>query len=454
MNIVAFLSDREYYRRVFKLGLPIGLQQLVWSSLNMLGVIMIGQLGDTAVASVALANQIFFLLNLVLFGIVSGSAMFTAQLWGKGDVANIHRVMGLALSMSLSVGLLFFLAAELIPQALLRIYSTDPQVIALGSEYLRLFGWSFLFFTILVTFASIMRSIGQVKLPVLVAITFLIFNIVLSYLLIFGKLGLPKMGVMGAAAAFVISRGLECVALLGLNYRLRLPTAARLSEMTGFNIDFARKVLKPVLPVAINEILWSLGITAYSVVFARISTESIAAMNIVGTFNDLAMVPFIGLANACAILVGNLIGAGDDRRAYRYSGRSLFLGMAGGLVMGGVVLLVSPSILSFYKVSPLVIEYVKKALIVLSAMMWLRMINVVLFIGVLRAGGDTRYALILDGFIIWLVGVPLAFLGAFVFHLPVYLVYLLVMTEELAKALLGLRRYFSSKWIHHLEQTV
>jgi putative MATE family efflux protein len=380
--------------------------------------------------------------------------MFTAQLWGKGDVANIHRVLGLALSMSLGSGILFLLASELIPQTLLGIYSTDPQVIALGSAYLRLFGWSFLFFSITATYGSIMRSIGQVKLPVLVSISAMIFNVALSYLLIFGKLGLPKMGVIGAAAAIVVSRTLECVALLWLNYRLRLPTAARLDEMAGFNVGFAKKVLNPVLPVAINEVLWSLGITAYSVVYARISTESIAAMNIVGTISDLSMAPFIGLTNACAILIGHLIGAGDDRQAYRYGGRSLALGIAGALLVGGLVMLVSPFILSFYKVSPLVIEYTQKALIVLSTFLWLRMANLVRFIGIFRAGGDTRYALILDGIIIWLVGVPLAFLGAFVFHLPVYLVYLMVMTEELTKGFLGLQRYFSRKWIHHLEQTV
>jgi putative MATE family efflux protein len=454
LKITDFLRDREYYQRVFKLGLPITLQQLLWASLSMVVVMMVGQLGDTAVASVALANQIFFLLNLLLFGIVSGAAMFTAQLWGKGDVANIHRVMGLSLSMSLSVAVLFLLAAELIPETLLRIYTTDPKVIALGSEYLRLFGWSFLFFSILVSYASIMRSIGQVRLPVTVSICALTLNIILSYVLIFGKLGLPKMGVMGAAAAIVISRGLECVVLLFLNYRLHLPTAARLSEMVSFKLDFARKVLKPVLPVAINEILWSLGITAYSVIFARISTQSIAAMNIVGTFSDMAMVPFIGLASACAILVGNMIGRGEDRQAHNYAGRTLILSAGGALLAGGILVLVSPFILSVYKVSPLVIEYAQKALVIMAMFLWLRMINVSLFIGVLRAGGDTRYALILDGIIIWVVGVPLAFLGAFVFHLPVYLVYLLVMSEELAKGIFGVRRYLSHKWIHHLEQTV
>ncbi len=415
---------------------------------------MVGQLGDTAVASVALANQIFFLLSLILFGIVSGSAMFTAQLWGKGDVTNIHRVLGLSLCMSLGASMLFLLASELFPQTLLGIYSTDPKVIHLGSDYLRLFAWSFIFFSIVVTYGSIMRSIGQVKLPMFVSISALTFNIILSYLLIFGRLGLPKMGVLGAAAAAVVSRGLECAALLLLNNRLRLPTAARLSEMVGFKIDFVRKILNPVLPVAINEILWSLGITAYSAIYAHISTQSIAAMNIVSTFSDMAMVIFIGLANACAILVGNLIGSGQDQKAYRYSGRTLILGVIGALLVGGIVLLASPFFLSFYKVTPQVIEYAQKAMFVLSGMLWLRMTNLVLFIGIFRAGGDTRYALILDGIIIWVVGVPLAFLGAFVFHLPVYLVYLLVMTEELVKAALGLRRYFSRRWIHHLEQTV
>ena len=170
--LVGFFSDSEYYRRLIKVGLPITLQVLIMSSLNMVGVVMIGQLGAAPVAAVGLANQIFFLLNLVLFGITSGSAMFTAQLWGKRDILNIRKVLGLALTLGLFVGLFFTLIAEILPEVALSIYSKDPAVIALGSDYLRIIGLSFLLYTISFCFSAVLRSTGDVKIPLFVTFNF------------------------------------------------------------------------------------------------------------------------------------------------------------------------------------------------------------------------------------------------------------------------------------------
>ena len=144
-----YLSDREYYSRIFKFALPIALQQLIFSSLNLTANVMVGQLGETAVASVGLANQIFFLLNLMVFGVGSGAAMFTAQLWGRRDIANIRRVLGLALAISLAGAAVFLVIALVFPEQVLSIYTRDPLVIAQGSQYLRIFGFSFIFFAIL-----------------------------------------------------------------------------------------------------------------------------------------------------------------------------------------------------------------------------------------------------------------------------------------------------------------
>jgi putative MATE family efflux protein len=453
-SILGFFSDREYYPRLYKIGIPIALQSLIMSSLNMVGVVMIGQLGAVPVAAVGLANQIFFLLNLMLFGIYTGSAMFTAQLWGVKDIPNIRKVLGLALTLGLGTGTLFLIIAEVFPAAALSIYSQDPAVIALGSSYLRILGFSFIPYAISFCYAIVLRSTGDVKTPLVVTLTSLSLNTLLSYGLIFGKLGLPALGVYGAGLAVLISRIVELLLILLLTYRKDSPSAAKLRELFSYNLDFAKKVLKPVLPVVANEILWSLGITAYSVVYARISTDSIAAMNIVASIDQMALVLFNGIGHACAIMVGNWIGAGDEEQAFRYAARSEALGMLGGVGIGALVLVSSNIILSLYQVPPDVIAYAHNALIILGLLLWLRASNMIMFIGIFRSGGDTRFALILDGLIIWVVGVPLAFLGAFVFHLPVYWVYLLVMSEEITKWCLGAYRFFTRKWIHNLAKTV
>lgn len=420
----------------------------------MVGVVLIGQLGEASVAAVGLANQVFFLLNLALFGFNSGAAMFTAQLWGKQDILNIRRVTSLTIKLSLLTSLVFFFLALVVPETILGIYSTDPEVIRLGGQYLRVFGWSFLFVGVTFSYAAVVRSTGDVKTPLVVSIGALSLNMLLSYLLIFGHLGLPRLGTQGAAYGTLIARILECLVLVLMVYRRNLPAAASLNQLREIDLAFSWKVLKPVLPVAINEILWSFGITAYSVAYARISTESIAAMNIFGTIDGLAFTVFIGIGNACAILVGYWIGAGDEKQAYRYALRSLSLGILLALVTGIIVRLVSPSILTLYKVSPVVIDATQKILNIMSALLWLRASNMILYIGAFRSGGDTRFGLIMDGMTIWVVGVPLAFTGAFVFHLPVYWVYLLAMSEEFTKWAVALWRFFSRRWIHNLTETV
>ncbi len=453
-SIIGFFSDREYYPRLYRIGIPIALQSLIMSSLNMVGVVMIGQLGAVPVAAVGLANQIFFLLNLMLFGIYTGSAMFTAQLWGVKDIPNIRKVLGLALTLGLGAGALFLMVAELFSAAVLSIYSQDPAVIALGSSYLRILGFSFIPYAISFCYAIVLRSTGDVQTPLVATLTSLSLNTLLSYGLIFGKLGLPALGVYGAGLAVFISRIVELLLILLLTYRKDSPSAAKLRELFSYNLEFAKKVLKPVLPVVANEILWSMGITAYSVVYARISTDSIAAMNIVASIDQMALVLFNGIGHACAIMVGNHIGAGDEEQAFRYAARSEALGMLGGVGIGALVLVSSNMILSLYKVPQDVIAYAHNALIILGLLLWLRASNMIMFIGIFRSGGDTRFALVLDGLIIWVVGVPLAFLGAFVFHLPVYWVYLLVMSEEITKWCLGAYRFFTRKWIHNLAKTV
>jgi MATE family, multidrug efflux pump len=453
-QIKAFFTDREYYRQLVIFALPLAMQNLVISSLNLVGVVMIGQLGEAPVAAVGLAAQIFFLLQLVLFGINSGASMFTAQLWGKQDLPNIRKVLVLAILLGLVVGSVFLGLAWLAPQAVLGIYSEDPQVVELGSEFLRIFGWAYIFFPVTFSFSMVLRSIGDVKTPMLVSTGALVFNTLLSYLLIFGTLGLPALGVPGAAIAALTSRILECGVLLWIVYQRRPIIALRLKDLFGLELSFIGRVFKPMLPVILNETFWSFGTTAYSVVYARIGTDSIAAMNIVSTIDNLAFVFIFGLSNATAIMVGNRIGAGEEGEAFDYAVRSLILAMLFGVLVGSQVWLWSPYVLDLYKVPPVVLEYAGKVLVILASLVWLRAANSIIVVGILRSGGDARFSFFLDGMVIWVVGVPVAFFTAFVLHLPVYWVYLAIMSEELLKWIIGMRRIFSRKWIHNLTFTV
>ncbi|MGB8983456.1 MAG: MATE family efflux transporter, partial [Anaerolineales bacterium] len=352
--------------------------------------------------------------------------------------------------LALSASFVFFALAQFLPSQILHIYSKDPVVIELGANYIRTFSWTFLFFGITFSYALVLRSTGNVIVPTLVSVSALLISIFLSYSLIFGRFGLPELGIQGAAVAAVIARFLECVALLTIIYRRKLPVAASFRELTGFDRVFFGRVIKPVLPVMLNELFWSLGITTYNVIYGHMGTQSYAAINIVSTIEQVAFVVFIGISNATAVLVGNRIGSGHQDEAYRYAGRSLGIGILGGILLGIALQFVKVPVLSLYKVSPEVIENAGRIINIVSLFLWIRVNNMTIVVGILRAGGDTRFSLFLDGIIIWIVGVPMAYLGAFVLHLPVYLVYLCAMSEEAAKWVLGIRRYLSRKWINDM----
>ena len=449
-----FYRDPEYFREILKIAVPIIIQQLVFSLLNMLGVVFVGQKGEASVAAVGFAGQIAFLLNLVHFGIISGAAMFTAQFWGRNDIPNLRRTLGLCLVFAMSASLVFFTLAQVLPAKLLGIYTRDAGVIALGASYLRTFSWTYLFLGITTSFGIVLRSTQNVKMPTAISVMALGASTFLSYSLIFGKFGLPELGIQGAAVAAVIARALECMTLVSFVYLWRTPLAGSPRELLGFDRVFVGKVFKPMLPVMLNELFWALGITTYNIIYGRMGTSSFAAMSIVGTIEQVGFVIFIAIANATSVLVGNRIGADKSEEAFLYAGRSLGLGAAGGLIIGGILQLVKVPVLSLYNVSPEVIENAGQVINIITLFLWVRVNNMTIVIGILRAGGDTRFSLFLDGIIIWLVGVPMAYLGANVFHLPVYFVYLCAMSEEAAKWALGMWRYRSRRWINNLAAQV
>lgn len=457
ISIVDFFRDHDYYRQLVHLALPIALQNFVTSSLNMVALILIGQLGEESVAAVGLANQIWFLMNLMIFGVVSGASMFIAQLWGKQDVPNIRRVVGLTLKIALLAALFFSSVALFFPSFALSIYSKDAAVIAIGSRYLRIYGWSYIFYALSCVFSGASRSTGNVRLPLVVSTSALGLNVLLAYPFIFGFkwLGLPAMGVEGAAVAGLIARVLECLALLISVYYDRLsPIAASGKDILEFKIQFLVTVMKPVLPVILNEVLWSLGITTYNIIYAHIGTNAIAAINIIATIDQMAFVLFLGIGTATAIMVGNQIGKGNRDKAYVYGGRSLIIQGTGAMVMGVIVYSLAGNIFQLYKVDAEVIANARIILSILSAGLWMKACNHAIIIGILRSGGDTRFSLVLDGLVIWFVGVPITAAGAFLVGLPIYFVYLLTYCEEAVKFSVGLRRYFSKKWINDLTQRV
>jgi putative MATE family efflux protein len=449
MNL-SFVRDKIFMRSLLSLAIPVAIQQFITASLNMVDVVMVGQLGEASIAALGLANQVFFLLILFLFGVTSGMAIFTAQFWGKGDEESIRQVLGISIVVALSVGFLFTLAATLMPEIVLSFYTEDPEVIELGSSYLRIVGFSYIFMAVTTSYFAVLRSITLVKMTVVVSVIAIILKTTLGYLLIFGIGPFPALGVRGAAIGTTFGWIFECVLIIILVYALKTPLAA--NPLTFFRFDriFLGKVLKTAMPAAANEVFWSVGITIYNAVYAHIGTDAIASVQISATLEEIAFVFFIGLGNACAIMIGNKIGEGEQELAFEYGRRYTILTVLVALFAGLIIFLLREPVVGLYEISPQAAENARTLMLIFAASVWLRSINFILFVGVLRAGGDTRFAMFMELFSIWVIGVPAALIGGFVLKLPVYGVYMMVFIEEIVKVFIITWRYRSRKWIHDL----
>lgn len=447
---LSFLKDRAFLREMLTIALPISFQQLINASLNMIDVIMVGQLGEASIAALGLSNQVFFVFILLLFGLTSGMAIFTAQFWGKQEVEPIRKVLGMSLAITSAIALLFTLAAILAPRTVLGFYTKDVEVIEIGASYLSIVGFSYIPVAIATSYVATMRSIHLVKLTVIATISALVFKTIVGYILIFGIFGMPALGVRGAAIGTASGWTLELILLLILVYTQKTPLAANPLTFFSFDLSLFSRVLKTTLPALANEMFWSLGITTYNAIYARIGTDSIAAVNVNATIEELGFVVFMGLGNACAVMVGNRIGAGKKDEAFETVRRVVILSVLAAWTVGLIVILSRDVVVSLYDLSPSGEYNVRMLMLMMAFVLWIRMFNFSTFIGALRAGGDTRFALIMEICSIWLIGVPAAYIGAFVLELPVYYVYLMVALEELAKAFVSGWRVYSRKWIHDL----
>ena len=442
--------DRPFLSRLFNLSLPIMLQSLFGVLGSAITTLMVGQLGDIPLAAAGLSNQLFFILSLVQFGIASGCSIFTAQFWGKQDTTSILKVLGVGSVMGFTAGGCFAVIALFIPRYFLQIFTTDQQVVQLGMTMLRITGISYLFTPVIINYSLILRTTGNVRLPMLVSTSGVILNIILGFILVFGKLGLPAMGAQGAAYANLIARVCECLLLAWMIYLYKTPLAASPRKIFSFSRQFLKRILHKVTPVMFNELLWSLGISAYAAIYAHISTESIAAISIKDSLENLIFVPFLGITHACAIMVGNTIGSGKKEKSYGFVSQSVKVALIMAVVLGTGIGIFRHFIISLYKITDLTRFFAQNLLLIQAIMLWVRTLNLVFFIGMMRSGGDTRFAYWMDVGAMWLVGVPMALLGAFVFKLPVYGVYLMVMVEEVLKLIISICRYRSRRWIHDL----
>lgn len=441
------LKDKVFMGTMLSLALPITLQNFITSSLNLVDNLMIGRLGEEAIASVGLANQYFFIFMLCLSGINAGASVFMAQYWGRKDTSNIKRILGVDISVGFIASILFGSIALCFPEVVMNILSKDPRVVELGSSYLRIVAISYIFTNITQAFSAALRSTEQPKLPMYASLLGVLCNAFLNWVFIFGNLGTKPMGVEGAALATTIARLVEMVFIIAMVYSRRNIVSAKLKELFGFNIAYIKMYFRTSTAVIINELLWSLGMTAYSIAYAQIGTSAVATMQIATTLNNMFMVLSIGLASAAAIMVGNKIGAKEEKTAIDYAIKLEVVAPIVGLVVGVLLWITAPIIVKPFSVTSETFANTIVVLRIMAIFCPLRFYNVLMIVGIFRGGGDTLYSTLVQLGTIWCFAVPFSFLGATLLHLPITAVYFLVCCEELMKIFFERARMKSGKWL-------
>lgn len=442
--------QKSFYKKVAVIAAPIALQQLVISSLNMVDVFMISSLSNESIAGVGGANKLYFMFNLFLFGMSSGSAILTAQYWGAKDYKSIKQVYGITLTFGMVISLIFEVLALLVPEWVMHFFSGDAGVIREGAAYLRWVGFSYFFNA--VSFATVftLRSTKEVKLPLLVSIVAIGLNTILNWVLIFGHFGLPALGVVGAAIATLLSRVLEMLILLIMCNRRKLAPSGRLSEIFSYPLELVKKYIVIAGPAVVNEVVWSSGVTMYAVVFGKMGTEVMSAMTIYQTIEQMAFVLIIGLSNSAAIILGNTLGKGDLTKAYQEAIEFIKLGVAIALFLAVLVVLLAEVTVGLFPLTPTVHLYVVRSLYVMAAALLPRTLNTITVVGILRSGGDTFFTALIDGLGVWVVAVPLAFITGLYFKWDIWFVVAAISMEEVVKVVLTLWRTFSKKWMRNL----
>ncbi|MFR7871195.1 MAG: MATE family efflux transporter [Fenollaria timonensis] len=450
-NLREMFQDKKFLKLVYSLAVPVALQNLLASVLNTLDTTMISSLGDYAISAVGLANQIFFFMTIICFGIGTGTSVMIAQYNGKEDYEGVRKSHGMALILSVIVASIFTILALAIPEQLMRIFTDDANVIPYGVTYLRVVSFSYILTAVNFIYSVSMRSIGNAKTP-LVASTFAFFgNAFFNYVFIFGKLGFPAMGVAGGALGTILARILEFIVLYITLKKHRSPLTGKLKDFITFDSHFKKLYLKTAGPVILNETFWSLGQIIYQIAYAKLGTRSVTALQIGMTVQNIFFVLSRGLAGACTVIVGNSIGAGDEDQAYRYGTWLLELSALTGLVLGALMIIFRESFfVIFPNITPESKAIAADLFITMGIALFVKTHNSTLIVGIFRGGGDTRYSMALEMSCVWLIGVPLAFLGAVVLKLPLHYVYLMACGEEFAKAAIGLPRVISKKWIKNI----
>ena len=441
-------TNREFYVRLFQIAVPVILQSLITTGVNLADNIMLGQLTETALSASTQANQFIGLFTFAMMGISMGASVLSSRFYGAGDYISLKKVITIALRFGLLLGALFTLVDILIPRQIISLYfkGSESEIIAEGVTYLR---WSiptFLLIAISLVCTNIMRSAGLTHVPLIASASAFGINIGANYIFIFGHLGAPAMGVAGAALGTVVARVVETAIILtfffrncSLNYHpkdLFLPSDDMLPEFVRISV-----------PVMLSDTLLGLGDNVLAVVMGQIGASFVSANSITNVIQRVSTIFITGLSFSGCFLTGQVLGERRIEDAQRQGYTYAILGLVIGIVAAAIIQIIATPVVNAYNISAQTKEIAFELMNAVSIIIIFRSTNSILTKGVLRGGGDTKFLLMADMTTMWLLAVPLGALAGLVLHLPAFWIYIFLHFDQIVKAVWCLFRLKSEKWI-------
>ena len=423
------VKDRGFYKTLLAMALPIALQNLISFGASMTDTIMVGVLGDTILSAAYLANQPFFLIMILVFGLSSGGAVLIAQYWGRKNTEAVRRIMGMSMRFVMVAVVVFSGVCMLFPTWVMSLFSSEAAVVEQAAQYLRIVAISYIPFGVTSCYLYSLRAVENVKLSAIINGVSFVIDTACSYVFIFGKLGFAKQGIAGAALGTAIGRFVELAIVLF--YILKIEKKIKFSFKNVFRRE--RELLADYIrhstPVVGSELGWSLAIVTQAAIIGNLGQTFTAAYSIVSVLQQLAMVALLGVGNAAAVLVGKAVGAGKIEESKNMSKTLLVISFGVGLVSCGTILALRNVFTGIYNVSPETRELAVQLMGLMAVMILFMAVEAVSFIGILRGAGDTKYCMILDIACSWLVGVPMGYLAGYVWRLPIFLVYICLRSD-------------------------
>lgn len=443
-----FVRDREFYRKMLRIGIPVVLQSAITIGVNLMDTVMLNKLGEIQISASSLANQITNLFHIFCMGVGCGASVMTAQYWGKRDLEPLRQVVTIMLRCITAAGALVMLLALFLPDYLMALFAPgDQAVISAGVEYFTFLAYTYPLYGISLTITLVLRSVSSVRLPLFTSVLVFFINVFFNWVFIFGALGAPRMEIAGAALGTLIARVVEVVIICAFFFHWDSKIGYRPRHLIQSCRGHLSAFCRCSLPVVVSDSLLGVGNTALAMIMGRISSAFVAANAITMVVSRLTNVIIQGVGNASSVLTGNTLGRGEPERAYRQGITFLALGVIFGMAAGGIIWAISPAVVDFYEISPTTRTIAMEQMWAMALLIPFQTLAYITTKGVLRGGGDTRFLMLADILFLWAASIPLGYATGLVWGFGAFWVFLALHIDFILKTVLCIWRFFTKKWI-------